>query len=330
MAYPRNPTYVRDDPFGPTGHNNLLQRMDHLVGFLGTEHDPITGEHNTPHVARTLGHVAWSGAAYSLSGFNAYAKTVATPATGTVTIELEAEAFEKGDGIIEIQPASDTGGGDGKPWVTAAKWVSDVELQVFLKQNTAPLDDQQVFAATDGDFFIGIRSSARPTSRPGNATNRRVRGDGLAVSSSDWNPNIQKMGENRLAALAGHTAAGLHNVREVSKAWGMVRWTGSSYTMVAHQGLGAGLVHVSTGIVRVNLANCIPAISAPVQAFVRAVSASDGLAHVGLRCAMVPKSSCAAASVDVYLYESYIDVGPPVEYRWRRVDGDFFIRVHGA
>lgn len=331
MGFPPVPLYVRNDPFGPTGHNNLLQRTDHLAQLLGVEHDPMTGEHNTPHVARTLGHIAWNGASYSKSGFNSHASTLVHSATGTLTIRLD-NSFKQTDGIIEVQPADDTGGGDGNVWLAQAKWTSDTQVQVFLKKNTASVDVQQSFSAADGDFFIGIRSSAlTPTALNATANRRQLR-QGLRVGSSDWNPTVQRLGDNRYAALQAHTSAGLHNVREVSKAWGYVKWdsSGSTYSLAAQQGLGAGAVRQSQGIVRVYLGNCVPAISSPVQAFARPITAVTGTAHVGLRVAMVPKTLCTTTSVDVYLYESYVDAGPPVTYRWRRVDGDFFIRVHGA
>lgn len=332
MAYPGMPLYVRKDPFGPASHNNVLQRTDHLVQMLGVEHDPITGRHNTPHVARTLGHITWDGANYGSDGFSSYFDSVGSVVTGTVVLRFTGNGITKENAVIEIQPADDSGGGDGNPWFASTEWIEDDELNVYLKKNTASVDVQQVLAAANGDFFIGVRSSALSTTAPGNGSDRRVRGNGLQVSDSDWNPGIQKLGDNRHASLLTHTSSGLHNVREVAKAWGYVKWNSaaSSYTLAAHQGLGAGIVRQSQGCVRVYLANCVPAISAPVQAFARAVTAVTGTAHVGLRKAMVPQSSCVAASVDVYLYESYVDAGPPVTYRWRRVDGDFFVRVHGA
>lgn len=331
MGFPLLPLFVRNDPLGPTSHNNVLQRTDHLTDLLSTEHDPMTGEHNTPHVARTLGHIAWNGASYSKSGFNSRASTLVHSATGAMDIRLDS-SFRASDGIIEVQPADDTGGGDGNVWLAQARWVSDARIQITLKKNTASVDVQQAFAAADGDFFIGIRSSAiQPTSLAATSS-RRQRGHGLRASTTAWNPSVQRLGDNRYATLQAHTASGLHNVREASKAWGYVRWNsaGSTYSMGAQQGLGAGAVRQSQGVVRVYLANCIPAISAPVQAFVRPIAAVTGTKHVGLRVAMVPKTLCTTTSVDVYLYESYVDVGPPVTYRWRRVDGDFFIRVHGA
>lgn len=334
MAFPPLPPYVRDDSFGPNGHNNVLQRTDSLIALHGVEHDPMTGEHNTPHVARTLGLISWTGAAYSKAsgGFNGYLSSISHPATGTARIRL-ASGFSADDGIIEVQPADDTGGGDGFPWLVSAKWNSDTEIDVHLKKNTAALDLQQVFAATDGDFFVGIRGPALQTTVTNGTAIRRQRGQGLAATASQyWNPSVQRLGDNRYATLQAHTAAGLHDVREVSKAWAYVKWNsaGSTYSIGAHQGVGAGVVRQSQGVIRVYLANCVPPISTPVQGFARPVSATTGVAHIGIRTAMVPKSSCIAASVDVYLYESYVDAGPPVEYRWRRVDGDFFVRVHGA
>lgn len=332
MAFPPIPLYVRDDPFGPLGHNSVLQRTDHLVDSFAAEHDPMTGEHNTPHVARTLGHIAWNGASYSKSGFNSRASTLVHTATGVLDIRLDS-SFRASDGIIEVQPADDTGGGDGNVWLAQARWVSDARVQVRLKKNTVSVDVQQAFAATDGDFFIGIRSSAIQNTAVSELANRRQRGQGLRVGTSDWNPAVQRLGDNRYATLQAHTSTGLHNVREVAKAWGFVKWSsaGSSYSMAAQQGLSAGVARQSQGVVRVYLGNCIPAISAPVQVFARPVSAVTATtAHTGLRCAMVPKTLCTATSVDVYLYESYVDAGPPVTYRWRRVDGDFFLRVHGA
>lgn len=334
MSYPRLPVYIRADPFGPKGHNDLLQRTDQLVNQFSAEHDPVSGVHNTPHVARTLGEVTWSGAAYALSGFNAYGKSVANPAVGTVRVSLDGtfppSGFSTNSAIVEVQPSDNTGGADGKPWLTSAAWVNTTTLDIFLKKNGAALGVQQAFAATDGGFFLSIRSPKMPNTAPGNASNRRVREDGLAVGSSDWNPAVQKLGSNRYATLIEHTSAGLHNSREAAKAWGYAKWNSStsSYQWLAHQGLGAGVIRQSTGVVRVYLANCVPAIVAPVQGFVRPISAVTGVDHTGIRLSHVPTSSCTTTSIDVYLYESLVSAGPI--YTWQRLDCDFFIRVHGA
>lgn len=335
MAFPPLPKYVRNDPYGPTGHNSLLQRQDFLYDFHGVEHDPSTGEHNTPHVARTLGRILWDGAKYVATGFNADV-SLATgnhPATGTVILTLAANRYSASEGILEIQPCDDSGGSDGHPWVVSAQFTDDTHVTVFQKKNTAALGVQQVFAATDGAFFIGIRgphlpdSVTRPTGAP-----RRARGDGLAADASNWNPMIQAVGDNRAGVLAAHTSVGLHNAHEVSKAWGCVRWdsASSSYFVVAHQGLGAGVQRIGTGQVRVYLANAQPAMVAPVQAFVQPVTLATGVDHTGLVLAHAPTTSCVAASVDVFLYESVVNVGGSTEYRWQRADFDFYIRVHGA
>lgn len=329
MAYPPLPPFQRGDPFGPVAHNSLLQRQDELYWLLGAEHDPYTGEHNTPHVARTLGHVSWNGAVYGISGtgFNTYMKVVANPAVGTVTLTLESNKFSFTHGMLEVQPASDTGGGDGNVWFSSALWETDTSIKIFLKKNTATVDVQQALAAADGNFFLGVRSLPLDTSAARAIATRRRRGDGLRIG--DWNTFVEDQGIDRAASLVGHTSGGLHDTREVSKAWGYARYdsANSRYTWAAHQGLGAGIVRQSTGVVRIYLANCVPAIVSPVQAFARAMSATTGTDHTGLRKAMVPVSLCGATTVDVYLYESYVSGG---EYRWRRVDGDFAVRVHGA
>lgn len=331
MPFPPLPLYVRNDPFGPTGHNAVLQRQDYLHDFLGAEHDPATGLHNTPHVARTLGTVTWSGAAYALSGFNALAKSVATPATGTIVITLETSYFDDEKGIIEVQPCDDTGGTDAHPWFATAKFTSDTTVTVFLKKNTAAIDTQQVIASTNGPFYIGIRNKRVDWTSPRtSSTPRRAVGEGFRVSSTNWNPTIQEVGDNRYASLIGHTSAGLHNLREVSKAWGYVKYdsAGTRYKLQAHQGLGAGVTRIAQGQCRIFLANCVPAIVAPVQAFAQTVSGVTAITdHTSLTKAMVPTSSCGATSVDVFLYQSYVS---GTEYRWRTVDCDFFVRVHGA
>lgn len=335
MGYPRLPVYVRNDPYGPKGHNDLLQRTDQLVAQFGAEHHALNGLHNTPHVARALGHLEWGGASYTDKGFTTYPPaTITNPTPGTIRLRFASafafSGFSTDTAIIEVQPSDDTGGGDGHPWLSSAAWVNSLEVEIYLKKNTASLGSQQTFAATDGDFFVGIRTPAAPGTAAGNASGRRMRGDGLVVDPSNWNPAVQKLGDHRYASLIEHTSAGLHNAREVSKAWGYAKWnsTTSTYQWLGHQGLGAGIIRQSTGVVRVYLANCVPAISTPVQAFVRPIAAVTGTDHTGIRLAHVPKALCTATTIDVYLYESLVSAGPV--YTWQRVDGDFFIRVHGS
>jgi hypothetical protein len=331
MGFPPLPTYVRNDPYGPSGHNQVLERQDWLYDFLAVEHDPASGEHNTPHVPRSLGTVTWDGVKYGTSGFNSYVTSADAGSVGTCIITLASGVFDDEQGVLEVQPCDDTGGTDNHPWLATAKFEDDTTVRVHLRKNTAGLNAQQAFALTDGPFFIGIRNKALPFSAPrSSAAHRRSRGDGFEVDSSNWNPMVQDAGANRKATLVAHTSAGLHNAREISKAWGYVKYDSANtrYQFAAHQGLGAGVVRVAQGQIRVYLASCVPAIVAPVQGFAQAVGANtDGSDHTGLRVAHVPTGSCVAASVDVFLYESYVS---GAEYRWRAVDGDFFVRVHGA
>lgn len=350
MGFPRLPRYARNDSFGPAAHNNLLQRQDFLYDFHAVEHDPSTGEHNTPHVSRTLGRVAWSGAAYSLVGFNSDAslETGHNPAVGNVIITLPAGRYSQQLGVIEIQPADESG--NGAAWIAHAAWVDDRHVSVFLKKDTSG-GVQQVFAATDGDFFVGIRSPQLPISlaRPAAAT-RRARGEGLRASSTAFNPFVQAMGDNRAAVVAAHASTGKHNVREVAKACGLIHWDGSAYSIRAHRGLEAGVTRVSTGYVRVHVTGASLDVASSVQAFVSPVSSATGaptvataqdgtpdetIAPEGLRLAVVPSDTCTGYSVDVFLYEAWINSNlafspPQLTYRWRAVDCDFAIRVHGA
>jgi hypothetical protein len=331
MGFPPLPTYARNDPLGPSGHNAVLERQDWLYDYLAVEHDPASGQHNTPHVPRSLGIITWDGVKYSPVSVNSYVTAASVSGVGSCILSLAPNIFDSEQGVLEVQPCDDTGGTDNHPWLATAKFEDDTTVRVHLRKNTAALNAQQSFAATDGPFFIGIRNKVLPFSAPrSSAAERRSRGDGLQVGTASWNPMVQAMGTNRLATLVAHTSAGLHNAREISKAWGYVTYDSANtrYQFAAHQGLGAGVVRVAQGQVRVYLANCVPAIVAPVQAFAQAVGANtDGSDHTGLRVAHVPTGSCVAASVDVFLYESYVS---GAEYRWRAVDGDFFVRVHGA
>jgi hypothetical protein len=333
MAFPPMPVFERNDPFGPKSHNNLLQRQDYLRDSLAIEHDAVTGEHNTPHVARSLGAVLWNGAAYVLDGTNGDVSLAAgnNPAVGSVILTLASDRYRAYDGVLEIQTAAEAGG--SRPSIATAKFVDDTHVNVYLKQSDAFA--QQNFAATDMNFFIGIRSPAIPNTADSTAfPYRRSRGDGLISDSTNWNPMIQRMGNNRSATLVGHTSSGLHDTREIAKAWGYLRYDSSSggYSVAAHQGLGGGVARLAAGVVRVYVTNASPAIAAPVQAFARpVVTMPTPTGHAGLRTTVVPSASCTATYVDVYIYESYIDVIAGITiYAWQPADCDVFVRVHGA
>lgn len=339
------PIFERNDAFGPGSHNSLLQRQDFLYNFLGVEHDPATGEHNTIHVARTLGAVKWSGAAYSLEGFNSDVtlETGHNPAAGTVVLTLAADRYDWTQAVVEVQGADSTG--NVTPWLVT-KAFSDVNtrLTVFLKKNTAGVGAQQVFAATDGSFFIGVRSPRLPNSvaRPAGAV-YRSRDEGLRADASNWNPMVQAMGTNRVAFLDEHTAEGAHDAHEVAKAWGVATFDSatSAYSYDSFEGMDARIDRIATGQVRVYPTAAVPAVVAPVQAFADPLcAATDELTlltshNSGLRTTMVPTGTCGANSIDVFLYDLAVNVNhgtspATITYRWAAADFDFFVRVHGA
>lgn len=347
-AFPNVPTFVRNDSFGPAPHNNLIQRQDFLYDFLAAEHDPATGEHNTPNVARTLGAVRWDGASYSLEGFNADVQSVGQGGV-TAVLNLAPNRFNAAQGTLEVMPAGASG--NTRPWLANAVWLSDRQVQVCCYENTAGTGAQQSFTATNSDFFLGIRSPqvANSTARPTGAT-RRLRGEGLRVSATDYNPLVQAMGSNRKAVLAKHTSAGLHNCREVAKVVGLVHFDAASntYQVIAHRGLDAGVTRVTTGQARINLSASSPAMIAPVQAFawplsgVTAAGASlagsgtgalNGNNTTGIQIATVPVGTCSPLTVDVFLYSYVVNLFAGTgtyTYRWLATDFDFVVAVHGA
>lgn len=340
MGFPSMPTYERDDPFGPTGHNNILQRQSFLYQYLGVEHDGSTGRHNTPHVPRTMGRITWDGAAYSVDRFNGDLDDIDNTATGTVVLQLAngGSGYRSNALVVQLQHAGSDG--DNNPGMIGYKWVAPSRLEVYLKRNGSGLSVQQSFAAADDSFFVGIHSApVSTTTFEATTVGRRRRGEGLYPGDS-WNYMVQAQGTNRVATLVEHNAAGLHNTVEIARAWACLRYDSdtSTYVIASHQGMGGGAQRISQGQIRLTLSGATPALSSPVLAFARPVSSSltgtSAGAHTGIRKAMVPYDTCGTSTVDVFLYESYVDIdifsSPAIyTYRWRRVDCDFSVRVHG-
>jgi hypothetical protein len=224
MPYKKLPTYARKDLLTGAAYGQLRTNGYLMERVHGREH-LATGEHNTPMVARTLGTVlVAAGPTYSLSGFNSDASLGSShnPAVGKLVLTLAAGRYEKDRGAIMVQSAGTAG--DTRPELVWARWFDDRRVEVFTTYW-----DTNAWAAggVDSAFHIGVHGRTLARSTPLDwGTLLQQRANGLRVSSA--NPLIQASADVQVAMDAAHTD-GVHDVREVAKAWAHVQHNGSTY-----------------------------------------------------------------------------------------------------
>lgn len=306
---------IRKSPFGPARFNAFISNLAYIQSLALAEHLE-TGEHNAAEVPRTVGKVAWSGAAYSVEGASlARDVTVAAVSTGIVKLTLATGRFSA-NALPQITAAPDNE--VQLPWVTVANLVSPVELRVSIFALALVGGGA---ALTDANFFVGVHSDPLTTS-PSLLPATKVRGDWLTESLTDWNILVRGAATLYKYLLVGHREAGKHKVPEVGREWAWIRWDGSNYSL---GGASSGIIGVSgtAGLPTLSYS----AIAGPVQALVldewSALNSSASNADIHLAHTRGTLVTTTATTISTFTYNRSTDV-------WAAGGCDLFVVLHGA
>lgn len=311
---------ARQNPLGPNFLGQLSNNLSWLRYFMGQEHK-ASGEHNVMRVPRGVFSMDWSGAVYSANpGSPKVFSSVSNPAVGTIQLGLDSARLD-GSTDLRVQLNFKGTGVATKPWTLAYQVVDAVTLKIYLKQLSSALGAGNAWAAADGGFDIAIHNG--PISR-GNwsaSPATHLRGDTLTEGVADWNALVQAEGDMFAALKAGHTSAGVHNIREVAKAYANIAWTGATYARVAG-GFSSNVTSVSrtsTGIAVVTYSS----MTTPTQCFVCPDYQRTTGGDPALYIMQAAQTSATQSTIYIYKYDT-------VAKTWNVADADFFIAVHGG
>ncbi len=335
MPYKKLPAYARKDlltggAYGQLRTNGYLMERVH-----GLEH-LTTGEHNTPLIARTLGTVlVAAGPTYSLSGFNSDASLGSShnPAVGQLVLTLASGRCEKDRGAIMVQSAGNDS--DTRPEVAWARWFDDRRVEVFTTYWNGTLGvagGSWAAGGSDSAFHVGVHGRTLPRSTPLDwGAPLQQRANGLRVSSA--NPLIQASADVQAAMDATHTD-GVHDAREIAKAWAHVQWNGSTFDIADQECSdtfdGARFTAfdlTATGIINCKFQSSLA--STGYQVFVDVDYSRQVGASSDYYLCSVPANEHAVGSFNLYFYTQAFDGGfsPPLEY-WTRANAiDFHVWV---
>jgi hypothetical protein len=350
MAY-RNPrTFARKDLLTPGDYNQLIYNARELETALRAEHT-VDGEHNVPHIARSVGQVRYSGG-YSLVGFGGDVSLGAghNPVVGRLRLTMAADRYAKNAAPVLVQNTSATG--ITWPCLTMVRWVDDVTVETLsVYWHTDGFVPDGIWEATvyggseDATFNLAVHGPLLATGAIMDFGAPLLTRQGLraATGSTYVNQLIQGSADLEAALQAAH-ATGAHDVRGIPKAWAHVQWTGSRYVILdqacsaSFDGSSISSVEVvGDGVAEVVFAS--PMSTGFYQTFVdvdypRAYSTTAGfplLTTNNYFIACVPETYSLQQSTRIYFYMRYYDTG--IE-KWVGANGtDFHLWIyddHGA
>lgn len=347
------PAPLRNDALTPQKYSRVRDNWGWLQEQFGVEHVFLTGEHNSPVIARTLGTVNVAGGpTYTLQDFNADASLSGgagayNPAVGRLIITLPGSPrYQSPTMAAWCQNASATG--VNAPCLTAARVVGDDTVEFYSYTMNAGLNVAQTWVAEDATFFAGIHSLLISPGAPSTFGGLRTRGQGLR--SADLSQLIQGQGDVVQGFAATHKISGsipgAHNTREIARTVAAISWDSTNLlyrlSMTDYDSPAAAIDSIAyngTGQLTVSLAGDvgtnIQVFATPL--YVPSVGADGFIDSIGNVC--VPKSNISNSSgrttFDVFLYVSGIHQNlafnpPPTDQRWGRGDFNFTLRIHAA
>jgi len=304
------------DPFGPQRYNSLVSNLRYVRANFDAEHIRVTGEHNVWEVPRVCRSINGTVVSPSSSDITA----VANPAAGEYDLTLAAGRFTASR--IRVQVGAP--GADLKPWAVNAEIVSATSIKLRFQKLTSALGAGNAWAATNAaPFSVAIHSE--PLARGTWAAMGGLRNAGVALSGdtsatqAEWSHFPRESAAAYKALTAAHTSAGVHNVREVARYYGLCSYdpVTPKYTVSGSAALGA-VSRTSAGIVVVNYT----ALTTPVSAFASPMfAASGGTTGDTYLIASTP----GVSSTTFYLYKYNF-----AAKTWAAADGDFFFVIHGS
>jgi hypothetical protein len=308
------PTKVRKDPLGPATLRALVNNDEFLRGAMFREHLVSTGEHNAwevPRVCRQISGTTVSPSSTDITG-------VTNPATGKYVLTLAASRFST-DCRLQVNVQ----GSDAKPYLAGAKVASATSVEVYIQGLTSALGAGNAWAAANQAFDIAIHSEPLDNDNLPPLPTAPLRGltlDDDITEAGCINPLVYDSAIINAALIAEHTTTA-HNVRQVAKKAGLVRFQGG--TTYAADGTTdfTSYTRVSAGVVQVDFADVG---TAPVSAFAcpdwSRVTAAAGVASDSFIVNCVGTSD-TRVTVKIYKWD-------PSGLTWAAADGDFFLAVY--
>lgn len=329
---------VRKSPLGSTGYNALtIDRFRWLEDQFGKEHllqdgtsVGTAGEHNAAEIPREVGSIfVIGGPDYDLEDFR-YATGVTRNALGDVSLDLDPDPYSSQYQMsLQVQSCSERWA--TKPAITGAQIISTSEVRFTHYYLTSALGAGNAWAAEDADFCVAIHGAPLPRGAPNTVGLTKRRGDELSELSTDYNAMLDADAKLRGDFGQAHDASGVHDVREVAKAWAHigVHAGGGVYDVLA-----SGANNPCVSATWVSAGQCLleftDALTLSAQPFLMSDYARlNSGAETDINVCGCPRSSLFTdgGNVQMTVWTYQYD---PVGMTWARADADFWVVVHGG
>lgn len=316
MTYRQIPAKVRQNPLGLATLGALAENDAYVREALLAEHIASTGEHNAWEVPRVVRQIATTTVSPSSTDITG----VTNPSVGKYVLTLASSRFTTDCRLQVNAQAQDAYA--SKPVLAGAKVASATSIEVYLQGLTSALGAGNAWTAVDVPFDIAIHSE--PLAAGGFSTGMTLPDVGSSLgdaitSAGLINPLVTSSALLNAAFVAEHSTTA-HNVRQVAKRAGMVRWDGADYVADGATDFTT-YTRVSAGVIQVDFAD---AGTAPVSAFAcpdwsRTTGSGGTSADANfINCI---GTSDTRVTVKIYQWAS----GPKT---WSAADGDFFLAVY--
>ena len=322
------PTKVRKDPlgFGLVGrlvyNLGLLQRVSNIVGH---NHD---GSHNCVEAPRCVGTISEAATVYSIvTGATSFISSVVRNGVGDVTVNFTASKVVLTGDQARVRIAIADANAEAKPHIWTVEAAGSNAVRVHLFELSSALGVGNTWAAADVGFCISVNAapyidvSTAPT-----ALTWPIRGNALGVDTGNWNTFVQQLADAYATLKTGHTAAGVHNVREVARACATFLWDGTTYSRGIHSPAGyvEGLTRNASGDLTINLRS--GSFTTTFQVFpVVDFKRSIGTPETGQTLYCLGCSSQTATTVRLWIYQYDFSAKT-----WARADANFALEIHTA
>lgn len=334
MRYRKPPAFVRNDLLTAQAMAQLQAHNGPALEEAFRREHRANGEHNSLLFARTLGTVLCAaGPTYTKQGFNGDAslETGHNPSVGKLILTLAAARYNT-FGLVQAQNASDDGA--NLPHLTWARMFDDTRAEFYSSSWVGTLGSSAdaAWTAEDGAFHAAAHG---PSLDVGSlldfGTLLQPRRHGLRTVRA--NPLIQASADLQVALDVGHTA-GVHDVRELPKAWAHVQCDsgGAGFTIIDSEvsaEFDAGdfdTVDIdSTGVLNVTFTGALATDDYQVFVDVDYSRLNGDPEDYFICCA--PQAERSTGDFFLYFYKQFFD-GSDLEYWDRSHEVDFHIWVY--
>jgi len=314
---------ARNDPLGPVALNQLHTNIEALNILSRREHF-LTGKHNALEIPWVLGHVDTGTTGY-LFDTTYGGSSIAHPSAGETTVNIASgliptvigaggATVKQGCILANVSDADVA----NRPYLVTTEFVSATSVRTRTRRMTGTLgtvgsNSWDSGGGANAAQDIAVHAAKQPVDASTLVARiDHVRRDFLTEQATDWNALVKNEAATSKLLNVEHTSAGVHNANRIAKGSALVRWDGSSYSLMASHGVSS-VSRTSAGIVVVT-------VSSTMSSTNNAACFPEGQPTSVDDLVIVNGRATSTTTFTFYLYGYSV-----AENKWTRQDRTFFV-----